>query len=370
MTLGRVLIRLLVAIASAICADMNAMAASPCTLDKAIDTTIDPEPLLTNALGVNWSAPNNLISFMEPVAGGYYRIFTARPDGSDRKLLTPGTSGLPNKHQGTPYWHPSGRYLMMTAQKQDWSGRSLFGISDYEALPGFGRHDDLWIITADAQQAWRLTDDPNTRDEGILIPVFSANGRNVAWSARQPGGTYMLKVADFIEKGKPHLENIRSYLPGGPGYYETGSFSSDGSNLIYTSSQDSGSFWRSQIYRLDLGTGRSVRLTQGNDYNEHPVVAGTPQGDRIVYMSTHGVDRYPWHFFLGTDWYAMHLDGSNVKRLTRMNVRGADNPENAGYMQVAGRVAVSPSGEFMLGDVQDSLVKQTGFVRVIHFSCR
>jgi hypothetical protein len=54
--------------------------------------------------------------------------------------------------------------------------------------------------------------------------------------------------------------------------------------------------------------------------------------------------------------------------MTTMNINRKDNPENAGVMQVAGTVAISPSGDFMLGDVQDDLVKQTGLVRVVHFT--
>lgn len=45
-----------------------------------------------------------------------------------------------------------------------------------------------------------------------------------------------------------------------------------------------------------------------------------------------------------------------------------DNSENMGDMQLACPVAVSLSGLFMLGDVQDSLIKQTGMVCVIHFT--
>lgn len=369
MPIRQILARSLIVIAGIICSTLDAIAAPLCTLDRATGTTIDATPLLTNAWGLNWSAAGNVLSFMQPGANGYYRIFTSRPDGSGRKLLTGEVPGLPSKHQGTPHWHPSGRYLLLTAQKQEWSGVALFGNPDYEAVPGFGRHDDLWLITADGSRSWKLTDDPNTKDEGILVPIFASDGKRLAWSQRQPGGTYILKLADFIEYPQPHLANIKLYEPGGPFYYETGSFSSDGKSLLYSSDQDSHSFWRTQIYRLDLDTGRTTRLTQGNDYNEHPVAVNTPEGDRVVYMSTHGVDRYPWHFFLGTDWYAMRLDGTDLKRLTTMNVRRADNPENAGIMQVAGRVAVSPSGDFFLGDVQDNLVRQTGFVRVVHFSC-
>jgi Tol biopolymer transport system component len=278
-------------------------------------------------------------------------------------------AGLPAKHQGAPYWHPSGRYLLFTAQKQDWSGIRLFGSPDYEALPGFGRHDDLWLAKADGSRFWQLTNDANSKDQGILLPVFSPDGKHIAWSARQPGGKYVLVLAGFVEYPEPHLQNLKQYHPGTASYYEPGSFTTDSQSLIYTSDQDTHSFWQSQIYRLDLASGESLRLTAGRDYNEHPVIVGTPGGDWIVYMSTRGVDRYPWRFFLGTDWYAMKLDGSGTKRLTVMNVNRKDNPQNAGHRQVATTVAVSPAGDFMLGDVQDSIVRQTGLVRVIRFIC-
>jgi Tol biopolymer transport system component len=345
------------------------IAASSCTLDAANGTTIDQKPFLLNAYGTRWNAATNRVAFMQPDATRYYRVFTMRPDGSDRQALTTDREGLPSKHQGAAYWHPSGRYLMFVAQKQNWTGWTMFGIPDYGALPGFGRHDDLWLITADGSQSWQLTSEANTADQGVLIPVFAPDGKRVAWSSRQPGGKYSLRVADFVESPEPHLENIKSYQPGGAAYYETGSFTSDSNSLTYASDQDTHSFWRSQIYRLDLASGQSTRLTTGNDYNEHPTVAVTPRGDWIVYMSTKGVNRYPGHLLLGTDWYAMRSDGSESKRLTTMNVNRRDNSENAGTMLVAGTVSISPSGDFMLGDLQDSLVRQTGMVKVVHFVC-
>jgi hypothetical protein len=87
-------------------------------------------------------------------------------------------------------------------------------------------------------------------------------------------------------------------------------------------------------------------------------------------MSSRGVDRYPGHLLVGTDWWATRADGTGTKRLTEMNVNRPGNPENDGRMQVAGRVAVTPQPGILLGDVQDSLVKQTGFVRRIHLVCK
>jgi Tol biopolymer transport system component len=344
-------------------------AAPPCTLDRADGTTIDAQPFLRHAYGARWNALTDRVAFIEPGADGYYGVYTIRPDGAGRMAVPVGQDAKPGRHQGSAYWHPSGRYLLFIRQKSDWHGRKIAGVPDFEALPGFGRHDDLWLTTADGRETWRLTNDPNTRDEGVLIPVFSPDGHKVAWSARQPGGKYVLKVADFATDPEPHLEHIHSFQPRGVSYYETGSFSSDSKTLFYTSDQDTKSFWQSQIYRLDLATGKSTRLTTGKFYNEHPTVVKTPTGDWIVYMSTKGVDRFPFRLMLGTDWYAMRPDGGGAKRLTTMNLNRHDNPENTGAPMVPGTIAPSPGGAFFLGDVQDSLLRQTGMIKTVRFVC-
>jgi Tol biopolymer transport system component len=178
-----------------------------------------------------------------------------------------------------------------------------------------------------------------------------------------------MRVAAFVEAPQPHLEAVNSYSPDGRVYYETGSFTSDSASLLYASDQDTHNFWQSQIYRLDLVNGRVVRLTDDKNYNEHPTVVATLSGDWVIYMSTKQVDRFPFSCWLGTDWWAMKTDGSQAKRLTSMNVRRKDNPHNMGSMQVAGTVTVSPDGTYMLGDIQDSLTKQTGLVRSVRFTC-
>jgi len=342
----------------------------PCTLDRATGTTVDHKPFLSGAYGTRWNLATDRLAFMQPIASGYYRIYTMRPDGSDRVPLTDGRPGLPGGHHGMVYWHPSGRYLLFTAQKPDWKGARMFGSPDFGALPGFGVHDDMWLIAADGSRSWQLTNEPNAKQQGVLLPVFSPDGKRIAWGSRQPDKKYLLKLADFVELPQPHLENIVSLRPGDGTYFEPGSFTSDGKSLIYTTDQGTHNFWSSQIYRLDLASGTSTRLTAGKDYNEHPVVVGTPSGDWVVYMSTKGVNRRPFRLMLGTDWYAMRPDGSGAKRLTTMNLNRKDNPEDQGAAQVATTVAISPSGTFMLGDVQDSLVKQTGLIRVVSFTCK
>jgi hypothetical protein len=88
-------------------------------------------------------------------------------------------------------------------------------------------------------------------------------------------------------------------------------------------------------------------------------------------MSSKGVDRFPSQSKLafGTDWYAMKTDGSGVKRLSTMNINRKENPENAGYTQVACTLAMGPSGDLALADVLDSVATQTGMIRRVHFTC-
>ena len=44
-------------------------------------------------------------------------------------------------------------------------------------------------------------------------------------------------------------------------------------------------------------------------------------------------------------------------------------PNTSGGPMVAGTVSIGPSGDYFFGDMQDSLVKQTGLVRIFRFTC-
>ncbi len=75
-------LRLFLIVLAPIVTGADTMAAPVCTLGRANGTNIDPAPLLRNAYGVRWNAASNRIAYMRPGASGYYRVFTARPDGT------------------------------------------------------------------------------------------------------------------------------------------------------------------------------------------------------------------------------------------------------------------------------------------------
>jgi hypothetical protein len=347
---------------------------SACTVDKATGTTIDAQPFLTGAYGAEWNVATNQIAYSQPDAQGFYQIYTlAAPpvlDGAATgtpQALNATHPGLPTGvHQGSPITSASGNYLLFISQKLSYSGGILFGIPDYDALPGFGTHDDMWVAAADGSGSWQLTDEPDSSKQGVLLPVFSNDGQHIGWTDRQSDGTYVIKIADFVTNPQPALTNIQSFTPGGAAYYEPGSFTSDGTGFLYTSDEDTGTFYESQIYLLDLATGAHTRLTQGTYYNEHPIDVATPTGDWVIYMSDENSVLY--NAVRGTDWYAMRLDGSDTKRLTEMNV--VASPEYTGSLQVAGRLSMSPSGTSYLGGVQNSVVLQTGNTLIVNFTCQ
>ncbi len=115
-------------------------------------------------------------------------------------------------------------------------------------------------------------------------------------------------------------------------------------------------------------SGKSRRLTTGSHYNEHPIVINTPTGDWVVYMSTKQEEHRLMHA-PGTDWWAVRADGSAEKRLTYMNIHDRDNPENQGATLTAITSAISPQGDYLLADLQDSLTRQNGSVWVVRFTC-
>lgn len=323
---------------------------------------------LKHGLYVRWNYPTKTIAYTKQGADGYYNIYLADEDGSNKRPLTVNHPDLPKKHAGAPGWHPSGKYLVFVAEKAEHESMLPPGLvndtlpllgKSYAALPGFGGYSDLWLIKRDGSKVWQLTNLPNDYDHGTLLPNFSPDGKKLTWGERvkRPqfsdpklqAGSWVIKIADFVKTPTPHLEDVRTYQPGGDAFYEPTTFTPDGNKVLFTSNFASRNMWKNQIHSLDLWSGTTTQLTT-KGYNEHP--SFSPDGKTVIFMSDYQSE------LGGTDWWLMNPDGTNKRRITFMNQRG--HPHSNGRAVWAGTVAWSPDGTWFYGDVQTNLITQEG----------
>jgi len=331
---------------------------------------------------VDWSHKLDLIAFDSAGEDGFFDIYIMKPDGMDRKCLTCNMPGVPQKHNGNPAWHPSGKYIVFQGQKEDAVGSSI------DALPGYGRYCDLWIMTLKGDEIenirpiafHKVVDIPNDVNHSILHPHFSADGTKLSWSEMydKPGltfkggqlsegpvpgkgfGYWTLKVADFsVRDGKPTLSNIREFQPGGQAWYENHGFSPDGGKLLFTANLPEGSsVWSSDIYTLDLVNGTLTQLTK-TGYNEH--ASFSPNGSKIAWMTNTEISNQ------GTEYWVMNADGTGKERITHFNEPG--HPEYFEGRTVPSDCSWSPEGRSIVGFVQPNLLanvtKQGGMIIVI-----
>jgi Tol biopolymer transport system component len=303
--------------------------------------------------GNEWSVDAGLLAYNRKTPDGFENVFVASPDGSNERALTFHNPTVPGKHSCSPVWTPGGEYLFFSAEKAQHPGSSL------QAFCGFGAYADLWAMTSDGRNAFKLTDTPNDEDHGVMIPRLSRDGRKLLWTERiaaphvltpaRAFGSWVLAIADVAyADGGVSLGNVRRLQPGDEGFYEGADFTPDGGGVLFTSSLATNNAWASQIFVLDLATGALRQLTHA-DYNEHPRY--TPDGTRIVWMSSTGAK------LKGTDWWVMNADGTHKRRLTYFE--DPDSPQSGGSAVYPGTACWDPTGRWFIGDVETSLLSQS-----------
>jgi len=276
---------------------------------------------------VDWShSGNNLIAFDKPGADGYYDVYTMNPDGSSETCLTCDKDGsVPQRHNGNPAWHPSGQYIVFQSEKSFHLGSSSW------SKPGWGVNTDLWLMTSDGSAFYQLTDLPLRPLRGVLHPHFSHDGSKLLWSERIGGGgkwgTWVLKLADFVEGPPPDLDlvNIKTFQFGDEIFHESHDFSPDDTLIIFSGNLEPGQDGTGlDIYTLyhEQQSGEPTRLTETLAvWDEHAQYS--PSGDKIVWMSSQGYPLDPDKpEDLISDYWLMDPDGSNKTQLTHFNQPG------------------------------------------------
>lgn len=310
---------------------------------------------------VDWLHQENLIATARPLFDGYYDLLIFSMDDPDKETyLTHNAIGAPQKHNGNPAWHPSGNYLVFTAENEDVDSEF-----DFYAVPGRGVNCNLWLANREGTTFWQLTfyETAYFGDaQGVIHPQFSHDGEKLLWAERVMGagdtmwGRWALKVARFVDDGdNPRLEDIRTFTPGAQNaFYEGHSFSHDGRSVLFSGNLESGQKETGlDIYEMDLESGGCTRLTSSfSDWDEHS--HWSPDGEKIAWMSSTPLDvEYPedmgphdWRYYLATELWLMNADGSGKQRLTFFNQPGHSH-------QRAERTVVSdstwgPDGESLL----------------------
>lgn len=132
---------------------------------------------------------------------------------------------------------------------------------------------------------------------------------------------------------------------------------------MFTSDFENHNFWKNQIYRLDLASGATTRLTKDDSYNEHPRY--TPEG-QVLWMSNSG---NPGR---GTDWWTMNPDGSHPQRLSdftaNSDTRGFGGEQV--YATVVQTANWSPDEHHFYGDVETSLLTSDSVILRVALTCR
>jgi Tol biopolymer transport system component len=322
-------------------------AAAKTAADKAATT---PSPRLVSRVSTLKQGASRLdwkgdqIAFDMLGSDGFFDLYVMRADGSQQKCVTCDHPDIPKRNVGQPTWHPDGRYLVLQAEK----GQHRKLVFDHVATPGAGVLNDLWVLDMQTNKAWPIREVQDAPGQGTLHPHFSSDGRMLSWSemkekggmaARKQLGYWQIMVADFrVEGGRPRLSNVRGYEPGGTGFYENHGFSPDGKRLIFTSNFEGKGRFDYDIYTFEMATRKLTKLTH-EDYNEHAKYS--PDGKYIVWMTNRGNKGG------GTDYWIMNADGSNQRRLTSFNVKGA--PEYVGRKTAVADFAWRPDGRAIAG---------------------
>lgn len=279
-----------------------------------------------NGGNVDWHHESNKIAIGKLGGDRYFDVWLINPDGSNEKCITCNHKDLPNKHIGNASWHPSGDYLVIQVEKSIVPKKY-----DTKATPGAGILNDLFLITKDGEKIWelhRVNDTISDDSSGILYPHFSHDGKNIAWAERikdndRPFGEWAIKIADFeFFRDSPRLSNIETLQPGSrSSFYETHTFSPDDSKLLFTGNQD-GSL---EIYELEVATNNVKRLTNNpTGWDEHATYS--PDGTKIIWMSSKDVLFNSSPFYLQTEFWLMDADGNNKRKLTYFHEKG--HPRN------------------------------------------
>ncbi len=296
---------------------------------------------------VDWAQQGDWIAFDRAGEEGFYHLYRMRPDGTRETCVTCSQWDFRKTHSLSPAWHPSGELLAFSVQEHAKKLElDVLGL----ATPHRGLHSEIWLITPDGRQPFKLT---QTRDRGgaVVDPCFSHEGEMLAWSQRVVSlgrwGEWEPHVGRFeIKRGVPRLSKVRNYRPAvQKGFVVAHGFTPDDNALLISAVADPRQAASGRdVLRLDLDTGELENRTSTPRYLDELAVA-LPRSDGFAWVSNRGIQppagrQLPRQ---GDVWVA--TPGGRQERLTFFN-----DPESDHYLGEAliDDLAWSPEGDRLL----------------------
>ncbi len=274
------------------------------------------------------SPDNKRIAFDRKGSDGYSDVWIMDADGSHQRCLTCDHFEI-SKNNGNPAFHPSGKFLVFTAENPHAPDLAQGKFSKYLTSPDICINNDVWLINLDDLSLTPLT---YVKDKhGCLQPHFSYDGTKLVWSEIinprfERMGIWAIKIADFsFEDGRAKMSHIQTFRPKGLQLYETYGFSPDGEAIVFSGISRGKYYYDMEIYSLGLKTNRLLKLTDNDAWDEHAHF--TPDGRYIVWVSSRDIPQFKQaRTFLDTlknppklDFWIMNTDGSQQRRLSYFN---------------------------------------------------
>lgn len=313
---------------------------------------------------VDWHHPTNRVVTATPTDGvnGYFDVVVFSMDNPDDVIhLTHQVPGAPQRHNGNAVWHPSGDYIIFTAQNADVPVIEWY---DFTAKPGRGVNCNLWLAKTDGSGFWQLTFNPTRLDDdamAIIHPQISHDGTRVLWAERSHWeadtfwGRWHFKVATLVIDNEPKLRDVQTYDPAEQSaFYETHAFSNNDQSVLFTGNlQDGQHETGMDIYSMNLGSQELTNLTSSfSDWDEH--AHWSPDGQLIAWMSSseliidwpQDMGPYDWIEYLTTELWIMNADGSGKQRITYFNE--PDHAHNRANRTAVSDSAWGPDGQSLI----------------------
>ncbi len=263
-----------------------------------------------------------------------YNLTVSGSKNDGKNLQIKGPNGELKGNAGSASFHPEGRLLVFQAEDTLLELPENLAKTAGITLPRIGVHHNIWVLSFDPLSYTKLTSVSN--GGGAISPRFSAKGDKLAWCEliNQDGKTqrWVIKSADFkVDNGSCSISDIRSLATKGIEPRCVYGFINGDSSILFGGAKE-GTKNPQAIYTLDLTSGKTSLLTEGDEWNDCAQLS--PDGRYILYCSS--ADQKLPEYSTTTESlladnpleiWVMTVDGQHRKRISSFS--DATSPEYA-----------------------------------------